>query len=331
MPAISVIVPVYKVEPYLNRCVDSILRQTFVDFELILVDDGSPDRCGEICDGYARRDSRIHVIHKANGGLSDARNVGVDWVEKYSDSKWLTFIDSDDWVHPQMLSRLLCAAEALGVNISVCGYQQTAGADPAVLPEDMVPVQWTPKQFYMTRFVNATVAWGKLYSRSCFQNIRYPVGKIHEDEFVTYRLLFAQPSVGVISAPLYAYFLNPSGIIHSGWSSKRLHAWQAYDQQIAFFAAMGDEELVRFRVRGYLDNAMENLLAAEQCKHASELTTEIAQMKKRIPALITSAWKHGCLEFWPDFDILYRFFPFRTRAYRLWVELRARLWRNDHA
>lgn len=331
MPEISVIVPVYKVEPYLNRCVDSILRQTFSDFELILVDDGSPDRCGEICDEYARQDNRIHVIHKTNGGLSDARNVGIDWVEKHSNSKWLTFIDSDDWVHPQMLSLLLHAAETLGVNISVCGYQETAGADPAVLPEDGNPVRWTPKRFYMERFVNATVAWGKLYSRGCFQNIRYPVGKIHEDEFVTYRLLFAQPSIGVVPAPLYAYFLNPSGIIRSSWSAKRLHAWKAYEQQIAFFQAMGDAELVRFRVRGYLDNAMANLRAAEQAGNTSDLTAEIAEMKKHIPSLITRAWKHGCLEFWPDFDILYRFFPFRTRAYRVWVEMRARFRRNGHA
>ena len=89
MPTISVIVPVYKVEPYLNRCVDSILRQTYQDFELILVDDGSPDRCGEICDEYARQDGRVHVIHKENGGLSDARNAGIDWVEANSDSQWL--------------------------------------------------------------------------------------------------------------------------------------------------------------------------------------------------------------------------------------------------
>ena len=198
MPTISVIVPVYKVEPYLNRCVDSVLRQTYRDFELILVDDGSPDRCGEICDEYARQDSRVHVIHKENGGLSDARNAGIDWVEANSDSRWLIFADSDDWVHPELLARLLDAATAFDLKISVCGYQETEGADPAVLPEDMRPCRWTPKQFYMEHFVNATVAWGKLYSRSCFRDIRYPVGKIHEDEFVTYRLLFAQEAIAVV-------------------------------------------------------------------------------------------------------------------------------------
>ena len=193
------------------------------------------------------------------------------------------------------------------------------------MPEDMRPHRCTPKQFYMEHFVNATVAWGKLYSRSCFRDIRYPVGKIHEDEFVTYRLLFAQKEIAVVPAPLYAYFINPKGIIRSAWSPKRFHAWEAYDQQLAFFTAMGDEELVKFRIRGYLDNALANLHAAEQADNASELTTEIEYMNKRIPGLIKMAWKHGCIQFWPDFDVLYRYFPLRTRAYRLWLEVRARL------
>ena len=131
MPTISVIVPVYKVEPYLNRCVDSILRQTYQDFELILVDDGSPDRCGEICDEYARQDGRVHVIHKENGGLSDARNAGIDWVEANSDSQWLIFADSDDWVHPELLARLLDAAtafEVLSIDIADVDVAGNVGA-----------------------------------------------------------------------------------------------------------------------------------------------------------------------------------------------------------
>ena len=106
MGRISVIVPVYKVENYLHRCVDSILGQSFADFELILVDDGSPDNCGSICDAYAVKDSRIRVIHQENGGLSAARNAGIDWVFAHSDSQWLTFIDSDDWIHGSFLQIL---------------------------------------------------------------------------------------------------------------------------------------------------------------------------------------------------------------------------------
>ena len=172
----------------------------------------------------------------------------------------------------------------------------------------------------MGHFVNATVAWGKLYSRSCFRDIRYPVGKIHEDEFVTYRLLFAQKEIAVVPAPLYAYFINPKGIIRSAWSPKRFHAWEAYDQQLAFFTAMGDEKLVKFFLKKII-----------LCLEAAELTAEIGQIEKKIRTLIPLAWKHGCIEFWPDFDFLYRFFPLRTRAYRLWLEVRARLERKKDA
>ena len=104
MPIISVIVSVYKVEPYIRQCVDSILAQTFTDFELILVDDGSPDNCGAICDEYAAQDCRVRVIHQENGGLSAARNAGIDWAFANSDSQWLAFVDSDDWVHPDYLA-----------------------------------------------------------------------------------------------------------------------------------------------------------------------------------------------------------------------------------
>ena len=106
MPEISVIVPVYKVEPYLRRCVDSILAQTFTDIEVILIDDGSPDGCPAICDEYVQQDNRVKVIHQENRGVSAARNAGLDWVFANSDSQWISFVDSDDWVHPQFLEYL---------------------------------------------------------------------------------------------------------------------------------------------------------------------------------------------------------------------------------
>lgn len=122
MPTISVIVPVYKVEPWLWRCVDSILAQTYTDFELILVDDGSPDNCGAICDEYAAKDSRVHVIHQKNGGLSAARNAGIDWVFAHSDSRWLTFVDSDDWLYPETLQFLLRDAAEKDIAKQACLY-----------------------------------------------------------------------------------------------------------------------------------------------------------------------------------------------------------------
>ncbi len=320
MPVISVIVPVYKVEAYLDRCVRSVLAQTYRDFELILVDDGSPDRCGEYCDAYARADARIHVIHQGNAGLSAARNAGIDWAFANSDSQWLTFIDSDDWVHPQMVEQLLAAAQEHAAKVSVCGFARTEGEDPWSNQEIPHAEVWESSVFYQTHFINATVAWGKLYRRSCFASNRYPVGKIHEDEFLTYKLLFAQESVAVVAAPLYAYFMNDTGITRSAWNPKRLDAWEAYEQQLTFFAARGDMELVRFRYRGYLENAMTNLRSAQTAPNAAELRPVIRRMKKRIRNVIRRAWKCGSMDFWIDYELLYQFYPLLTRLYRWWID-----------
>lgn len=320
MPTISVVVPVYKVEPYLRRCVDSILQQTYRDFELILVDDGSPDSCGSICDAYAQTDRRIHVIHQKNGGLSAARNAGIDWVFGNSDSRWFTFIDSDDWIHPQTLERLLQAAEAYNTAVSVCGYAETAGENPAVTAESMCACSVDPRWFYCSRFINATVAWGKLYRRELFENVRYPVGKIHEDEFVTYRLLMESGRIAVLEAPLYAYFVNPAGITKKGWSPRKLHAWEAYEQQIAFFEERRDAEMVKFRYRGYLENALVNLQQARESNADGQYDKEVKEIENRIRQVIRRAWKKDVLSFREDFELLYRFYPLLTRGYRFWLE-----------
>ena len=236
MPQISVIVPVYRVEKYIHRCIDSILNQTFSDFELILVDDGSPDNCGAICDEYAAKDNRIVVIHQENGGLSAARNAGIDWAFANSDSQWLTFIDSDDWVHPQYLQKLYDAAQSKNVEVSVCGFARTYGEEPEVNEAEIVPRVWSPEDFYVQRNVNAVIAWGKLYKKEAFAQIRYPVGRIHEDEFVTYRILFQCEYIAVLEAPLYFYYQNENGIMGSKWSRKRLDYFDAAMEQLIYFA-----------------------------------------------------------------------------------------------
>ena len=322
MPEISVIVPVYKVEPYIHRCVDSILSQSFPDFELILVDDGSPDTCGDICERYARQDARIHVIHQKNGGLSDARNTGIDWVFANSDSRWFTFVDSDDWVHPQMLESLLSAAKENNVQVSVCGYRETEGEMIPVEPEELEPRIWEPERFYLEAYVNATVAWGKLYARECFRNIRYPKGKIHEDEFVTYRILFAQDRIAAVPAPMYAYFVNYVGITKSKWKPGRLDAWEAYEQQIVFFEKKNMRQIVDNRYREYLEGGVRHLNAAEE--YPDEYAKEIRFIKKRMRSVIRRAWKRGCISFWIDYDMLYRFYPLKTRIYRPILEWKVR-------
>ena len=318
MAQISVIVAVYKMPEYLPRCIEGILGQTFRDIELILVDDGSPDNCGEICDGYAAKDSRVHVIHKQNAGVCAARNTGLNWVYDHSDSQWIFFHDNDDWIHPETLERMLSAAQAMKTDLCICGYQETAGADPEIRAEDLKPVSWTPKAFFMERHVNATVCWGKLYSRDLFDGKRYPEGKYIEDEFLTYRLLFACDRLAVIPAPLYAYFVNSAGISKKPWIPKRLDAWEAFDQQLVFFREMGDRDLIRYRMRKYLENAVGYYDAALAAPNAKELKPVLRKMKKHIRYLIRESRKEQVLSFWIDYDMLRRFYPVRMWLLRFY-------------
>ena len=278
MPKISVIVPVYRVEKYIYRCVDSILGQTFTDFELILVDDGSPDNCGTICDEYAERDSRVMVIHQENCGLSAARNAGIDWAFAYSDSEWLSFVDSDDWVHPEYLERLLDVAVVNNVDVSVCGYVQTEGEVPEIIGSDIESRILSPEAFFVENSVNATIAWGKLYRKECFLTIRYPVGKIHEDEFTTHRVLFLHERIAVIGMPLYMYFQNVQGITKSGWSLKRLDALDAFIDQLVFFKLHGFYQAYVYRAKGA---SLFACRIAEMIEQTDTLGSGIKKMTKK--------------------------------------------------
>ncbi len=268
MPLISVIVPVYNVENYLSRCVESILSQTFTNFELILVDDGSPDNCGSICDAYAAEDDRIVVIHQENNGLSAARNAGIDWVFANSDSQWITFIDSDDWVHPQYLSSLLESVTTHNVDVGICHFYRTNGEIPQINQQDFISKLHDTETFYIKNNTVATIACGKLYKKSCFISLRYPIGKIHEDEFITYRILFKSEQIAVIAAPLYMYYQNPSSITYSEWTPKRLDVLTALEERINFFDNLNNERMSQY-AKLQLDSRLAwlNLQAYKYKKH----------------------------------------------------------------
>lgn len=266
MPGISVIVPVYKVEPYLRRCVDSILCQTFRDFELILVDDGSPDRCGEICEEYAAAHPLIHVIHQKNGGLSAARNSGIDWAFANSESQYLAFVDSDDWVAPEYLEMLYRAVKDTGCAISACGIQRTAGEDLPV-GQDYSVKKMASDDYYCSEMVHegiTAVAWNKLYRKDLFASLRYPVGKLHEDEFTTYRLIYGVEEVAVVDAKLYAYFQNDAGIMRSAWNPRRMHVLEAVEQQIQFARDNDLTNLLNKAVKQYIFGVSQQLNQAEK-------------------------------------------------------------------
>jgi len=236
---VSVIVTIYRVEDILPRCIDSIVAQTHQNLEVILVDDGSPDRCGQICDEYAKSDHRVLVIHQKNAGVAAARNAGLDVAR----GEYITIVDADDWIDPGMIAELLRLAPACDADISVCGFTMTQ-ADRVTAPEVEVAVQeYTAAQalqeFLGPRYVNLVVPWGKLYRRELFHGIRYPLGKVHDDEFTTHRLIHRARRVVRTDAQLYFYWQRPGSITSTFSPERRAEQREAYRGRAAFLAAVG--------------------------------------------------------------------------------------------
>lgn len=223
---ISIIVPIYKVEQYLQRCVDSLLKQTYENFELILVDDGSPDSCGDICDEYARQDSRIQVIHKENGGLSDARNAGMD----IATGEYIVFVDSDDWVVSDYLESMLEALEETDSDICECQVYRTTGEEYTDIKMEVKPEVYDTI-VALNELIHDGVfrqhVWNKLYRREVVGDIRFPKGKTNEDEFWTYQVFGRARQAVKIDDVLYCYYQRSGSIMGQGYSLKRLHALEA--------------------------------------------------------------------------------------------------------
>ena len=251
MSQITVIVPVYNVEPYLRRCVDSILSQTFTDIDLLLIDDGSPDRCGEICEEYAQEDIRVHVIHhNENLGLSAARNTGIEWALQESDSEWISFVDSDDWVHPLYLKALYEAVQ--GYNLSICAHSNTHGEElPQVTTYSIQ--KWDPVELCLNKWFNVVAAWGKIYRKDVFLSYHFPIGKIYEDAFVVYKIVLNSTTIPFISQSLYAYYHNENGITKSTWSPAKLDLLEAIEEQIDYLSNRNLLSLARERFLCFAD------------------------------------------------------------------------------
>ena len=213
---VSVIVPIFKVEQFLTRCIESILSQTYQNTEIILVDDGSPDQCPEICDTYARMDSRIQVIHKENGGLSDARNAGIEKAK----GDYLCFVDSDDYIEPTMLEQMVAEAKKNGVKLVIANFKAVDENGYQVFESEQSPIhngvftaeELLPKLYQKLGWYYI-VAWNKLYHRSLFDKIRFPVGKIHEDEYIVAQMMWKARKIVCIDSEEYIYIYQRKGSI----------------------------------------------------------------------------------------------------------------------
>jgi glycosyltransferase involved in cell wall biosynthesis len=228
-PLVTVIVPVYKVEPYLRRCLDSIVNQTYRNLEIILIDDGSPDNCGVICDEYAEIDKRIKVIHKKNGGLSSARNVGLDVFK----GEYVSFVDSDDVVSLDMIEYLYDLLSDNNAEISVCLHEIVRDNHRWISFKNVNNQTVTPKECIKKLLYNDgvdTSAWAKLYKASLFNNVRYPQGKLFEDIATTYKLFFNANRIALGNEAKYSYILRNSSIVGSSFNEKKLDLLEMTDE-----------------------------------------------------------------------------------------------------
>lgn len=254
-PKISVIVPVYKCEQYIHRCVNSILNQTFSDFELILVDDGSPDNCGEICEDYAKKDFRVKVIHQVNGGQAAARNNGV----KEAQGEWLHFVDSDDMIHPKTLEILYKTAIDNDVKLSMCSafqgenipddFSKNFDVTANILnmdEENIFHLCKNEKYYYW-------VVWGKLLHKSIFLKHPLTEGRIYEDNAIVCKWLHEAKKVAVIPSPLYFYYINTSGTTKNNFTEKQLDVLWAFEEQISYFHSLDYEKMTEHLVSYYFE------------------------------------------------------------------------------
>lgn len=314
MPTISVVVPVYKVEKYLNRCVDSILNQTYKDFELILVDDGSPDKAPEICDDYAKKYDFIHVIHQKNGGLSAARNSGIEWALENSDSEWITFIDSDDWIHPEYLNLLLRSNREFGTQICFSKVNYTY---EYFVPDDMIQNAdfqvVRPEDVFYDDSYDATAACARLYRKSLFEEIRFPVGKWHEDTFTTYKLYFSEKKVSVVNQELYFYFQNSDGIVHSAWNARKMDLFEAEENQLKYFKEKDNVEMHQIVLKSYLKSLTYNM---SLIKNNKQFRCYYIVLRKKLRTAIKNHKKELQLTYKNNYRFFKYAYPIKAKVYR---------------
>jgi capsular polysaccharide biosynthesis protein cpsJ len=234
---VSIIVPVYNVEPYLRQCLDSVLGQTFKNFEVLLVNDGSSDSSGDICREYVEKDSRFHYFEKENGGLSDARNYGIERAQ----GEYLTFIDSDDFVNEKHLENLFLASRLTNADITIGGFSRfengTFWLYPDYFSSDSL-VSFTSAQaiqhldsMFDVPFLNFSTAWGKLFKRELFSELRFPYGKYAEDQFIIWKLYLKARSIYTFNVDSYVYRINKNGM-SSVFSLKHLDYIEALEERI---------------------------------------------------------------------------------------------------
>ena len=283
MAEISIIVPVYKAQAYLHSCIESILSQTYQNFELILVDDGSPDSCGEICEEYAARDSRVHVIHQDNQGQAAARNHGL----KIAQGTWVCFVDSDDLIHPQMIEMLQRAVKESGAPISMCQMleaqevPETFAIHRNFQSETLFLDEKTLVDLHDKDAYPSWVACAKLIRKDIVQTHLFVEGRVFEDNEAVCHWVYAGKTIEQVPYALYFYRTNPDSTTKSEFSLKKLDYLWALEEIIRFFSSIGYMDLRERFVQRYVE-------AAAGCFYGARRTLSRPEVARQIES---SFWK----------------------------------------
>lgn len=233
-PLISVIIPIYKVEKYLERCIVSVVDQTYKNLEIILVDDGSPDSCPQMCDEWAERDKRIKVVHKENGGLSDARNAGM----KISNGEYISFLDSDDWLELNAIELMYEQIYVHDCDVCSAGViMRWSNGDSKTLTHSHEKTVFENTEKILYAFLSGEIiqtVWNKMYRKSIIEDFEFPVGKIYEDEFWSWKIMVNSNRLVCIDDYLYNYFQNDQSIMHGGSKFKPLFVVEAGNEKVEY-------------------------------------------------------------------------------------------------
>jgi len=321
MAKLSIIVPVYQVEAYLERCLKSILSQTFADYEIILVDDGSTDGSGNICDAYAGKFDFIDVIHKKNGGLSSARNVGI----KAATGEYIMFVDSDDLIHSKSAELEIALLEEHNAQALICPLKRFSKEDQIDISSPLEKLEGVSvvsgveaeKGFFNNPQASKYVSsCGKIFRRSLFDDIRFPEGRLFEDEFTTYKLYYKCARVVIVDTELYFYFINESGITQNMNLSKRFDEYDAQEERISFFNKNGEEELYHLALLDFLRTAQWDLIDYQNGNKDCD-KNQGTRFQSQYKAILKQAEKEKLVTFANNFDYYVLAYPKKKTIFRL--------------
>ena len=322
MAQISIIIPVYNAEKYIRRCLDSVLRQSFQDYRVILVNDGSIDASLALCRKYCDRDPRFIVLDKKNGGAASARNLGLDWDAANDPGQWLCFLDIDDYIHERYLQLLLSAALENHAKISMCSYVSTTKDCLDPLETDAKAVCIATETVWCERQIYCTVPVVKLFARDLWRGIRFPEGIIHEDEFTLYRVLFQCETIAFLDLPLYGYYQTETSVMRGAWTPRHMTEPDGLQAQLEFFQQNGYARAAAYTAKIYLLSLDNNY---QRCDAAGKQYAEYAgKLKKRLAVELRRYRKLSGITLRREPWVFTDAYPIRTLPYKAWRRLRGK-------